>query len=29
MKKRMFIAVAVIALLALAGLGLIISNGSR
>jgi hypothetical protein len=29
MKKRMFIAVAVIALLVLAGLGLIISNGSR
>jgi hypothetical protein len=29
MKKRMFIAVAVIALLVLAGLGLIISSGSR
>jgi hypothetical protein len=29
MKKRMFIAVAVIALLVLAGLGLIIGNGSR
>jgi hypothetical protein len=29
MKKRMFIALAVIALLVLAGLGLIISNGSR
>jgi hypothetical protein len=29
MKKRMFIAVGIIALLALAGLGLIISNGSR
>jgi hypothetical protein len=29
MKKRMFIAVGIIALLVLAGLGLIISNGSR
>jgi DMSO/TMAO reductase YedYZ heme-binding membrane subunit len=29
MKKRMFIAVGMIALLVLAGLGLIISNGSR
>jgi hypothetical protein len=29
MKKRMFIAIAVVALLVLAGLGLIISNGSR
>ena len=29
MKKRMFIAIAVVALLVLAGLGLIISSGSR
>jgi hypothetical protein len=29
MKKRMFIAVGIVALLVLAGLGLIISNGSR
>jgi hypothetical protein len=29
MKKRMFITVGIIALLVLAGLGLIISNGSR
>ena len=29
MKKRMFIALAVIALLGLAGLGLILSNGGK
>jgi hypothetical protein len=29
MKKRMFIAVGIVALLVLAGLGLIISTGSR